>query len=188
MHNRQEMQLDERALKIVDLDLAYMAENYEQARQHESLRAQMTSMSLGLSGLGITAAFTFPRPLILMLVGLLVLFLGIFGRRFSLKHYERFKFHVAVARIARDGICQKLGYELEYRRIATNSRLRMFEEREPFHNRVKPYDKALYSAYRKKLYRYWLFLHRIQSIAGAVMMGAGLAWWMWTMDLLVQGY
>jgi|GEM_PF-1253674 len=71
-------------------------EHASQARQHEDQREKMTNFILIVTGVLVSfvtgakfASYTLPAS------GLLIA-LGIFGALFSLKHYERFRFHASV--------------------------------------------------------------------------------------------
>jgi len=97
---------------------------------------------------------------------------------FLLKHYERFKFHVAVARQIRYGIEERLNHEHRYRDIAKNSRVRDFEKvnEEEIDKRIAPYNKDLYEAYKKDLYKYWWSLSKSLQVIGTVLVLAGIGW------------
>jgi hypothetical protein len=91
--------------------LAMYKEQTDQARQHEALRKQSTTIALTVSGAILTAA-TATSPSVMQglcalnmpwlfagyaLLGLFLVALGWFGRTLSLKHYERNRYHTTRA-------------------------------------------------------------------------------------------
>jgi len=84
---------------------AMYKEQCDQARQHENMRQQSTSLVVtvcsALVAFSTTAASWFATRggsgLVLMATGSLVLCLGWFGRALSLKHYERNRMHTTRA-------------------------------------------------------------------------------------------
>ena len=83
--NPDQYTLSERDAKIVDFDIAYMNENYTQARQHESQRAQMTAITFALSGTILAIIISSLSPELLLTGGLIIFGFGAFGSRFSTK-------------------------------------------------------------------------------------------------------
>src|SRR5687767_975537 len=82
----------------------YYAENAAQARQHEDLRASVTSILagfaaalVGFAGIGGLEPSDIPA-------GVLVWIIGVLGALLSLKHYERNRFHVEVLGVIRKQI------------------------------------------------------------------------------------
>jgi hypothetical protein len=87
-------------LDVMEKDQLYWGmyqEHVAQARQHENQRERMTALVVGITTAAL--AFTAQNGLtwtdLLLTVPLIPL--GIFGRQFSHKHYERNRFHVSIA-------------------------------------------------------------------------------------------
>jgi hypothetical protein len=79
-------------------------EHAAQARQHEDLRATVTSILAGFAAAvvgfaGIDGLETSDIP-----AGLVVIVFGVLGALLSLKHYERNRFHTSVMKAVRDEI------------------------------------------------------------------------------------
>ncbi|UYN95663.1 MAG: hypothetical protein KIT25_01560 [Enhydrobacter sp.] len=89
----------------MDALLAYMADAGEQARHHETERSSFTNAGLGFAGAIATVAASAGQGGTPLLVGgIAVVFLGVFGLVLSLKCYERNRFHVKVFELARKAI------------------------------------------------------------------------------------
>jgi hypothetical protein len=79
-------------------------EHAAQARQHETLRAAVTTILAGFAAtmVGIVTRDGFERADILP--GALIIVIGLIGAALSLKHYERNRFHTTVLRFTRKEI------------------------------------------------------------------------------------
>lgn len=89
----------------IDALLAYMADAGEQARHHESERSSFTNAGLGFAGaIATVAASAGDRGMPLLVGGLAVSLLGLFGLALSLKSYERNRFHVKAFELARKAV------------------------------------------------------------------------------------
>ncbi|MEV0175966.1 hypothetical protein AB0I00_33260 [Streptomyces sp. NPDC050803] len=94
---------DDRSAAIADL-WRYYDEHAAQARQHETLRATVTSILaaisaavVALSGVGGLSTADIPA-------GVVVLVLSVLGVALSIKHYERNRFHTKVLAATRTAI------------------------------------------------------------------------------------
>ena len=81
--------------------LAYMTDAGEQARHHEKERSSFTNAGLGFAGAIATVAASSSDAMPLLVGGIAVSLLGLFGLALSLKSYERNRFHVKVFELAR---------------------------------------------------------------------------------------
>ena len=89
--------------------LRFYEEHAAQARQHEDHRERFTNLLLILCAAAIGLIGSQPDGwLALVAAGTLVI-LGLFGRLFSLKHYERNRLHATFMKWARDAIDSELG-------------------------------------------------------------------------------
>jgi hypothetical protein len=79
-------------------------EHAAQARQHETLRAAVTTLLAGFAAtiVGTVTSDGFQRDDVL--AGALVMAIGFVGALLSLKHYERNRFHMKVLKVTRDEI------------------------------------------------------------------------------------
>lgn len=79
-------------------------EHAAQARQHETLRAAVTTLLAGFAAtiVGTVTGDGFQRDD--LLPGALVMAIGFVGALLSLKHYERNRFHTKVLKVTRDEI------------------------------------------------------------------------------------
>jgi hypothetical protein len=89
---------------VIDDSWRFYGEHAEQARQHETLRASVTSTLsavaaaiVGLAGVGGIERGD-------VLTGATVVLVGLLGAALSVKHYERNRFHTTVMRVTRDEI------------------------------------------------------------------------------------
>ncbi|MDK1377242.1 MULTISPECIES: hypothetical protein [unclassified Sinorhizobium] len=98
-----------------DLLLSMYEEQAAQARQHEELRAKATNLTFIAGSVLISLLFKDGKPIVdqTALAGVLI-GVGIFGVLLSLKHYERNRLHVAIARRYR----QALEHELSTRDLS----------------------------------------------------------------------
>jgi len=84
-----------RDTRVADLWRFY-DEHATQARQHESLRATVTSILTGFAAVLVGFASTGGLQRSDVPAGVLVISIGLLGALLSLKHYERNRFHVKV--------------------------------------------------------------------------------------------
>jgi hypothetical protein len=162
---------------------AMYKEEHDQARQHENLRQQSTTIVLTLSGgilaLAATTFSSLQRARLAwiyafyVLLGLFVAGLGWFGRGLSLKHYERNQWHGARARAYRkrlESLFHTTDYGSGLRTGANACHKKKFEED------VGKGAKAIIEA---PLYRYWaniyLFVMSIGLLLAALAVAAALA-------------
>ncbi|MBN2012691.1 hypothetical protein JW960_25405 [candidate division KSB1 bacterium] len=68
-------------------------EQKTQARQHETHRATVTNLVILIAGGALSIVGFQTITVIHFVIGLFILFLGVFGAILSKKHYERFKYH-----------------------------------------------------------------------------------------------
>src|SRR4051794_36506738 len=85
------------------------AEQATQARQHETLRANISTMLFGLAGVIIGLyQFTGSEPskprLPSLMIGFILIIIGLLGSLVATKHYERNRFHVARMKAYRQAI------------------------------------------------------------------------------------
>jgi len=132
-------------------------EEYSQARQHETQRASMTTIGVTLSvaAIGLITSdgkfSVIDLPLALIVVGI-----GIFGSFFTLKHYERFQFHIERSRVYRGKL------ESFYPNADMKS-LRSWAERK--------HKKNFHHLFRIRLYWFWLGIHASIGLLGLVVLG-----------------
>ncbi|HTG33085.1 MAG TPA: hypothetical protein VLB76_09155 [Thermoanaerobaculia bacterium] len=83
----------------------FYTEHANQARQHEDQRERMTALLVALAGIivGFLTQDKIGREFRLLASGVLIV-LGIFGWLFSLKHYERNRYHSAILGSIRDEV------------------------------------------------------------------------------------
>jgi uncharacterized membrane protein YeaQ/YmgE (transglycosylase-associated protein family) len=132
-----------------------------QGRHHESQRLGMTNAMLvvaaavlGLIGLDERISDA-DIP-----AGLFLVVLGIVGAVFALKHYERFRYHMAFAKEYRNAL-----------KITGLSKLRAHAEDEHVSDWSKRWQRAVYNA---SLHWLWVSLHLFVSVLGAVVVGFGI--------------
>src|SRR5947207_9233174 len=139
-------------------------EHAAQARQHETLRATVTSILagfaaalVGFAGVGGLDASDAPA-------GALVIAIGLLGALLSLKHYERNRFHTRVLRKVRDEITKlrtsphgtPQTMEVLRRRAETEHR------KDPFRRRKSQEGDSWFV--RISLFHLWLALDMIVTI------------------------
>lgn len=125
-------------------------EHLTQARHHESLRERITAMILALGAALLAFQGSISAASHKPFLGWLLVGLGLFGALTSLKHYERNRFHVAVARALRMQMEQLLEVRLEETRRAAQ---REHNERHPILHRIR-------------LYYLWLLPHLALVLVG----------------------
>ena len=72
-------------------------DNFEQARAHESYRANIATLVITLTGILVGSLSVDLGPRHHNFVYLAMMVLGFYGGLASAKHYERFRMHVAIA-------------------------------------------------------------------------------------------
>ena len=78
--------------------LAKFSEHRIQARQHETLRGTLTTLTLAIAG-GVLALAgnSTALPEFQLAGAVLLILLGVFGAALAAKHYERFRYHSSLA-------------------------------------------------------------------------------------------
>lgn len=94
----------ERASEAVSNLWRYYEEHAAQARQHETLRATVTSTLSGIAAAVIGFASLGGLTLSDVLPGLVVVAIGVLGGALSIKHYERNRLHTRILRAIREEI------------------------------------------------------------------------------------
>jgi hypothetical protein len=147
-------------------------EHAAQARQHETLRATVTSILtgfaaalVGFAGIGGLEPSDVPA-------GVFVVLIGVLGALLSLKHYERNRFHVQVLAAVRreidrlrptpERVAASTG---DLRKVATG------EHKAEFSQKVK-YGSLLVQL---SLFQLWVALHLAIAAVGAVIVAVSLA-------------
>jgi hypothetical protein len=78
--------------------LAMYQEQVTQARQHENLRATATNLTLVAGSILVSLVFKSGEPIVSRTaVASILIGVGLFGFLISFKHYERNRYHVAIA-------------------------------------------------------------------------------------------
>ncbi|MCK1689581.1 hypothetical protein [Bradyrhizobium sp. 145] len=149
---------------------AMYKEQCDQARQHETMRQQVTSTLLVLAAAITTAtastiaAFLRLTPDVraiafLALPGLAIVWIANLGKRLSIKHYERNQLHVERSR--------------QYRRRLTDlfpktdySEINKFADEEHKKNHGKKKNLRVIEVIDQNLYQYWVDIFGLLSGAG----------------------
>jgi len=80
-----------------------LKEHYEHARLHEEHRATCTNFVMAIAaGLLAVASQCLSKPGIAMFFGILTIAVGSLGVLFARKHFERYRYHLEVAKVLRD--------------------------------------------------------------------------------------
>jgi hypothetical protein len=151
-------------------------EQCDQARQHEVMRQQSTTITVTLAG-AIIAAATATGPHVLSglqsihhqvffvgfaSLGIFIMGLGFFGERICLKHYERNRYHTTLAGYYRYRLEQMapdaaIGKALRSAAYAQH-RDKWAEDTRPIYREMVEY----------RVHRGWLMVHRFIILSGAV--------------------
>jgi hypothetical protein len=131
-----------------ELNWRLFNEHVLQARQHEGQRERMTTLIVAISA--ATIAFISQQNLTYsdLLLSIPLILLGIFGARFSYKHYERNRMHVTIS----EGYLELIDEDI----------LNVRKHREVTHKEKYP------KTYHWKLHKYWQGIHIGISIAGLI--------------------
>jgi len=153
----------------------YYDEHAAQARQHEDLRATVTSILagfaaglVGFAGIGGLEPSDVPA-------GVLVVAIGVLGALLSMKHYERNRFHVQVLGAVREEIT-KLRADPGRAPLSTadlRGRAEKKHGKEFSFRREKPKQGSW--LVQTSLSRLWVALHLAVAAVGAVIIGVSLA-------------
>lgn len=155
-------------------------EHVAQARHHEVERERMTALIVAVAAalVGVISHESLaPRTLLL---SLLLIPLGVFGKRFSAKHYERNRFHTTIASHFRDAMDSYLTNQqmpIPARALGT-----IRDQGESAHNNgfslggKRSIAKSSIANWR--LYQFWNRLHVTVAILGAVLVVSTLAFWL----------
>ncbi len=155
----------------------YYDEHAAQARQHETLRATVTSILAGFAAtvVGIVTGHGLTRQDILP--GALIVALGVIGGALSLKHYERNRFHTTMLGVIRDEITRLRTTPLDATPLSTHAlRRKGTKKHEAEFGRRKaektarnqPDDKRPSALVRARLFVLWLALPLTIVLAGVI--------------------
>jgi hypothetical protein len=161
--------------RAVDDLWRYYEEHAAQARQHEDLRATVTSILVGFAAAlvgfaGIGGLEPSDAP-----AGVLIIVLGVLGALLSLKHYERNRFHVRVLGTVR-GEITRLRSDPQRAPLSTETlRDQASEEHgKEFSLRRRSMRQGSWLA-RMSLFQLWLALPLAVAAVGALIVGISLA-------------
>ena len=134
-------------------------EHYTQARHHETQRSTMSQIILAVAAAlvgfsGSTAASPQGR----WAVALFIVLVGLFGALFSMKQYERSRFHMTAAGLHRRQLEKEIGLDLSTLRRAAVDRQK---ERHP---RTEPWS----------LHVFWTGIHILIAGLGLVLLLAAV--------------
>lgn len=149
---------------------AMYKEQCDQARQHETMRQQVTSTLLVLAAAIATAtasalaAFLRPTPDVraiafLALPGLAIVWIANLGKRLSIKHYERNQLHIERSRQYRRRLTE-LFPESDY------SEINKFADEEHEKNLRKKKNQRVIEVIDQNLYQYWVDIFGLLSGVG----------------------
>lgn len=150
-------------------------EHATQARQHEDQRERMTNLIAGITTV-LVGLITYSKLSIYSLPSaLLLLYIGIHGWRFSLKHYERNRLHVRILKEVRKEIDLDLGLASNPTNPTVSTRnleaIRKAAEEDHYkHHPAPPSEiqiKAANKIARSRLYRFWSDLPLVAALIGA---------------------
>lgn len=133
------------------------SEHCVQGRHHESQRSTVIGVTLAVAA-AITGIATFDKGLGGLADGamsIFLIFLGIFGAGFSLKHYERFNLHMQRARHYRDAL-DKLLPDQPIGRLKSEA--------------DKKHEKEFPRMCKWRLYRWWVGLNLAISLLGVALL------------------
>ncbi|PTX63791.1 hypothetical protein C8N46_101399 [Kordia periserrulae] len=119
---------------------------------HESQRASMTNIILTVSTI-LTAVITNVEVSIeKMILSALLMILGLFGSFFSIKHYERFSWHLYCSRLYKEKIHE------DFPNTSIDNDLAKKKIRERFG-----------WIHKSRLYKYWISIQIIISVIGLIL-------------------
>jgi len=151
-------------------------EHAAQARQHEAQRETMTSIILGVAGLLIGLVTLGNLSIWSLPAAITVAALGAYGLLFSGKHYERFKYHMALMKAIRDEMDR--GTAAPDTTPKTIAELRSQVEREHYFGfvwpkfrptRSKPQAVATSWVARQRLHMFWEAAHAGIAVIGLIL-------------------
>jgi hypothetical protein len=164
-----EKSADTRAIPDAISDLwIFYGEHAAQARQHETLRAAITTLLAGFAAtiVGTVADDGFQDRDILS--GLLVMALGVVGALLSLKHYERNRFHTKVLDATRTEIERLRSIQPASVGVASPKGLRTAAKQRHAEVFSPPWAVAI------RLFALWLALPILIALAGAAIVALSL--------------
>jgi hypothetical protein len=139
-------------------------EHAKQARQHEDQRERMTNLILIVAGALITFISYNGLKADSLIASIALIILGAYGYLFSLKHYERNRYHTTIMKAFRDGIDQELGSPSSIIARLRNSGAEKHKENEAV------YDKHMKERLRNiRLFRLWAGLPLLVAVFGLVL-------------------
>ncbi len=119
---------------------------------HESQRASMTNIILTISTILTAVITTVDVSLEKIILSVLLLILGLFGSIFSIKHYERFSWHLFCSRLYKE----KIHEDFPDTNIDKNLARKKIKERFGW-------------IHKSRLYKYWISIQIIISIIGLIL-------------------
>ncbi|MFK7748912.1 MAG: hypothetical protein AB8B65_11000 [Kordia sp.] len=120
---------------------------------HETQRATMTNILLSVSTILIAVISTVEASLEKIILSLLLLALGVFGSMFSIKHYERFSWHLLCSRLYKEKIHQD------------------FPETDIDRSLARQKIKERFGwIHKSRLYKYWISIQIIISVIGLIVL------------------
>jgi hypothetical protein len=147
----------------------YYDEHAAEARQHETLRATVTSILVGFAAALVGLASTGGLEPSDIPAGVLVIAIGVLGALLSLKHYERNRLHVRIMGRVREEITE-LRKDPQRAALST-SELRFEAENEHqarFFRRGKKRLRKGSWIVRTQLFQLWLVLDVLVAVVGVV--------------------
>jgi hypothetical protein len=169
---------------------AMYKEQCDQARQHENLRQQSTTIVLGISAAIIAAVSATAANAISALAnahalwlfgfyaifGMFIIVLGRFGRSFSLQHYERNRFHSERAGEYRERL-ERMFPAGHYEQLREDAKEK---HRTKWRERMTGQEKALAEGYLyttwKNIYLFLIWSGTLLTAAALLIAVVGLQW------------
>ena len=120
---------------------------------HESQRANMTNIILTISTILIAVIGTMEIGIEKIILSLVLLILGIFGSIFSVKHYERFSWHLLCSNLYKERICKEFPDTIIDRKLV-REKLKM----------------GFGWIHTSRLYKYWVSIQIVIALIGLVIL------------------
>lgn len=148
--------MNDESKSLIDIYWKMYQEHCIQGRHHETQRSSVITAIIAIASV-IIGLITYDRAITKydLPLTLLLIVIGAFGATFSMKHYERFNFHMERARVHRDALDEL---------IATNMPLKTLK------TAADKTHKAKYPKLSKaRLHYWWLSLGVIIAILGGIL-------------------